>query len=564
MIGVFYCLLNETHSQNRFDLLITEIMADPSPPLALPNNEWIEIKNISGQPVNLQGWRLGDATGISGSFPNYILKADSFLIICSSGSLAAMQTYGPAIAISSFPSLDNDGETLYLRSSNGKMIHAVGYNSSWYRNELKKDGGWSLEMIDNQNPCSGASNWKASNDSRGGSPGQKNSVDTINTDTRYPELEKAYTTDSLTIILRFDEPLDSAQAVIRSNYSIDGGMNIAAISAIPPLFNEVKIKLSATLARETIYEIKVSGIRDCQGNIITSDTRIRTGIPSDPLPGEWIINELLFDPKSGGSDYVEFYNNSKKIFDAGRLFIANRSSGGVVGNIRVLSTEPWYILPGEYVVVTGDSASLIQQYTVKDKKRILELPSLPSFPDEEGTVVALKFQGLVQDELNYKNDWQFALLHNKEGVALERIDPKGPTQDRLNWHSASFTSGNGTPGYENSQYRQTAESSSQLSLQTKLFSPDNDGFEDVAILNYKMDGPGHMAQVRIYDIEGREVRYLVKNVLLGRQGSWTWDGLDERGQKLPSGHYILLTDVFDLSGKRKLEKFLVVLAKNDQ
>ena len=106
MTGIFCCLLNEIHSQNRFDLVITEIMADPSPPLALPNNEWIEIKNTSGQSVNLQGWRLGDATGISGAFPNYVLKADSFLILCSSGSLIDMQAFGPAIAVSSFPSLE--------------------------------------------------------------------------------------------------------------------------------------------------------------------------------------------------------------------------------------------------------------------------------------------------------------------------------------------------------------------------------------------------------------------------------------------------------------------------
>ena len=96
----------------------------------------------------------------------------------------------------------------------------------------------------------------------------------------------------------------------------------------------------------------------------------------------------------------------------------------------------------------------------KNKKNILELSSLPSFPDDEGVVVALKFQGIVEDELAYKDDWQFDLLHDKAGVSLERIDPKAPTQERSNWHSASSTAGNGTPGYENSQYRLIGESAS--------------------------------------------------------------------------------------------------------
>ncbi len=560
LIGVLYCLHSELYSQNRFDILITEIMADPSPVVALPNNEWIELKNNSSQPINLQGWRLGDATGISGSFPSYTLKADSFLIICSSGSLTAMLPFGPAISVTSFPSLDNDGETIYLRAPNGRTIHAVGYSSQWYQNEVKKDGGWSLEMMDTHNPCSGFSNWKASRDPKGGSPGKKNSVDTLNQDRSSPKFIKAYTTDSLNIILRFDEPLDSTVAVIATNYSIDGGMSIATITAIPPLFTEVRLKFSSPLRPLSIYELRIGGLKDCQGNRIMSDT-IKTGLPSDPLPGEWIINEILFDPRSGGSDYVEFFNNSKKIFDAGRLFIANRSSGGVVGSIKPLSSEPLYILPGEYLLVTDDSAAVAREYLVRNKKQVLELSSLPSFPDDEGTVVALKFQGIIQDELSYRDDWQFQLLSDKEGVALERIDPKGPTQEKSNWHSASSTAGYGTPGYENSQYKLIGESSSGFNLLQQIFSPDNDGFEDLATLQYNMDAQGYMAQVRIYDMEGREVRYLVKNVLLGIKGSWNWDGLDEKGQKLPIGHYVILTDAFDIKGKRKVQKFLIVLAR---
>ena len=104
-------------------------------------------------------------------------------------------------------------------------------------------------------------------------------------------------------------------------------------------------------------------------------------------------------------------------------------------------------------------------------------------------------------------------------------------------------------------------SSSDIELLDKMFSPDNDGIEDVASIHYKMDAPGYVAQVRVYDMEGREVRYLVKNVLLGIEGAWNWDGLDEKGQKLPVGHYVILTDLFNLQGKRIRQKFLIVLAR---
>ena len=54
---------------NRYDVVIDEIMADPTPQVGLPTNEWIEIKNTSQQAFDLKGWRIGDASGQSGAMP---------------------------------------------------------------------------------------------------------------------------------------------------------------------------------------------------------------------------------------------------------------------------------------------------------------------------------------------------------------------------------------------------------------------------------------------------------------------------------------------------------------
>ena len=45
-------------------------MIDPSPQIGLPNGEWIELKSTSGSPIDLQGWRVGDAGGQSGPMPD--------------------------------------------------------------------------------------------------------------------------------------------------------------------------------------------------------------------------------------------------------------------------------------------------------------------------------------------------------------------------------------------------------------------------------------------------------------------------------------------------------------
>ena len=139
-------------AQNRYDVVIDEIMADPTPQISLPSNEWIELKNVSANPINLQNWRIGDATSQSGQMPNFILQPDSFVIICTGSAVAAMQAYGRVISVTSFPSLDNDGDQLYLKSNSGLTIHAVSYFIAWYQNAVKSDGGWTLEMIDTKNP----------------------------------------------------------------------------------------------------------------------------------------------------------------------------------------------------------------------------------------------------------------------------------------------------------------------------------------------------------------------------------------------------------------------------
>lgn len=551
------CLL----SQNRYDVVIDEIMADPSPQVGLPNNEWIELKNTTATPINLQNWRIGDASGQSGPMPNFVLQPDSFVIVCTGSAVAAMSAFGTTISVTSFPSLDNDGDQLFLRAANGRTIHAVAYTSAWYQNELKKEGGWTLEMIDTKSPCAGISNWKASTNTTGGTAGKKNSVDAVNNDGTAPQLKRAYTTDNTTIILVFDEPVDSLIGATLSNYSIDGGLTLSTATTLAPLFNTVQLRTSTALTANTVYNITASNIKDCNGNSIGNANKARVGLPVDAAPGEWIINEILFNPRSNAFDYVEFYNNSNKIFDASNLYIANRNSSGVVSSIKALSTVPYYVFPGDYIVETEDAPSLSLQYLVRNPDNVLIISSPPSFSDDEGTVVALNFQGTIIDEVKYKDDWHFKLIDNAEGVALERIDPNAASQNAANWTSAASTAGYGTPTYQNSQYKRIQSINATIEVTPKVFSPDNDGREDIATIQYAVTEPGYVANITVFDPSGRPVRNLVRNGTMGLSGYWNWDGLDDKGLKLPLGTYVVFTEIFNLQGKKQQFKNVVVLAR---
>ena len=547
-------------SQNRYAIIISELMADPSPVVGLPANEWIELKNNSTLPVNLQNWRLLDASGQSGPLPAVTIQPDSFLIICGSAALPAMSSFGTTVSVTSFPSLDNDGEWIALKAPDGRIIHAVQYNSDWYGNSLKQEGGWSLEMIDTQNPCSGKTNWKASVHPAGGTPGRLNSTAAINADDLPPQLVRSYTIDSVTVRLVVDEPLDSAAVSLAGLYTCSAGINIIQAKAIAPLFQEVQLTLSAPMQFNTVYTISAGNLPDCRGNRLTN-AETQAGRPNDPGAGQLIINEILFNPKPNGEDYVEIVNNSKGVADLSKLFIANRNSNGSISSVKAISPAPVYLFPGEYLAITETPDRLPLYYMVSYPKRILGITSPPSFPDDEGWVLLLNAQGAVIDEVHYRDAWHFKLISNAEGVALERLSPAGPSNDPDNWHSAASTAGYGTPGYKNSQQVKADTLSGEIKADPALFSPDNDGRDDLVLIQYRMDTPGQVANLLIFDTAGRPVRRLVRNALLGQSGSWTWDGLDDAGRSLPLGHYILMAEWFNLQGKKGQTKQVIVLAR---
>jgi hypothetical protein len=212
-------------------------------------------------------------------------------------------------------------------------------------------------------------------------------------------------------------------------------------------------------------------------------------------------------------------------------------------------------------VITEDALNLQGSYLVRNPDVVILLSTMPSYPDDAGDVLLLNAQGNIVDEVPYADDWHFKLIDNPEGVSLERIDPAAASTDPLNWHSAASTAGYGTPTYKNSQYLQTQITDATISILPKVFSPDNDGRDDISSIQYKVTEPGYVANITVFDSQGRPVSHLVKNGTLGLTGQWNWDGLDEQGNKLPIGTYIIYSEIFNTHGRKQSFKNTVVLAR---
>src|SRR5690606_24472546 len=122
----------------------------------------------------------------------------------------------------------NGGTTLTLSAPGNVVIDQVIYSSTWYGDDVKDDGGWTLERINPFAPCSDATNWTASNDERGGTPGIQNSVFDDTPDTEAPVMQAVQVVSATEIVLVFNEGLD-VMAVTGASYTIDPPLDVASV-----------------------------------------------------------------------------------------------------------------------------------------------------------------------------------------------------------------------------------------------------------------------------------------------------------------------------------------------
>ena len=534
-----------------YDLVIHEIMADPTPVQGLPDVEWVEIRNRSPFSIDLQGCRIGKTQGMSGPMPSRMLQSDSVMVICSSGSLPLMQGFGPAISVTSFPSLINTGDQLMLWSPEGLLLHGIRYTDQWYRNEVKRQGGWTMEMMDVGNPCGGDGNWTASGDASGGTPGRLNQAGRLNPDLFPPSLFRIFATDSLHVDLMFNEPLFRDDSLWINQIRVDGREDwIQHTHWESPLFDVLELTLSHPLQPNDIHTLQISSFKDCAGNERRATQEQRFGLNGIIDSGDVVFNELLFNPPPEGADYLELINRSKKIIRASDLVVARVNDQGVLDDVTPLTTSVQTLLPGESILLTTDAAWVSAQWKICSPNQLLEISTLPGMYDDAGKIRLLSKSGRCIDALDYQDDWHFPLLSEVEGIALERIDVHMPTQLSSNWHSAASSVQYGTPGCPNSQAAPNLSMEEAIQCHPKIISPNNDGFDDLLTIRYQFPEPGMLADVLIFDDRGHWIRDLVKSNLCGRSGSWSWNGRLESGSALSRGAYIVFIRIIGINGKR--------------
>jgi hypothetical protein len=542
------------------DIVISEIMADPLPEVSLPGKEYIEITNRTGYTFSLMNWRLYGSDQYT-LIPGTLIDPGGIVILCSISDTSLFKNYGRVAGLKQFPSLTDGGKLIYISDSTGTFIHGVEYSSDWYGDDLKSNGGWSLEMIDTRFPFYGKENWKASVSRKGGTPGSVNSVSDSNPDIFFQGISNVFPEDSVTVSLSFTEPVFNFVDDINS-ITIQG-TGISNVSPSDPLFRNFLVRLAEPLERTQLYELVTTGdLHDFAGNPIQK-TAFKFGLSEPAVTGDILFNEILFNPLPGDQDYLELYNCSGKVIDASRLKVVsvNDASGDRSGAVSI-SEIGRCILPGDYYAVTTDKKKISERYFSADADHLFEAASLPSMSDDKGHLIMYNRELELIDELAYNDDMHFSLLSSHEGVALEKINPESESGVVSNWHSASESSGWGTPGATNSVCVDLPSASDNVVLSSSKISPNNDGNEDFLTIRMNLDGNGNVVSVLVFDEAGNYIKKIASNLFAGNGASVIWDGTGQDGSTVKTGIYILLITLYNDSGKTARWKKVCTVIRN--
>jgi hypothetical protein len=307
-----------------------------------------------------------------------------------------------------------------------------------------------------------------------------------------------------------------------------------------------ELELTESLQPRTMYTLSLEGIRDCNGNPM-APMKWTVGLPEPADSLDIVLSEILFNPRSGGVDFVEIYNRSDKFIALDRWAISNGEKESPLSGVS--------LAPHQLLALTSDPEIVTAQYPGPG---VYHRTDLPSFADEEGSVWLTDSSGRAMDRLHYDKDWHSVFLDSDEGVSLERIDYLRPTESRDNWTSASSSSGFATPGRGNSQQRGSQATRSGIVVEPEIFVPENAaaGFTQIY---YQFEQPGAVANVWIYDSQGRPVKELASNTLLGREGFLRWDGDRTDGAQAAPGYYVLWFEKFDSGGQTETFRKRIVI-----
>jgi hypothetical protein len=425
---------------------------------------------------------------------------------------------------------------------------------------MEKEGGWSLEAPDPDQMCTISQEWEYSVDLSGGTPGRVNSVDALLEDHQAPVFLYCGFGDHGNIHLHFSEPLSPFDEPGESG---EGDWQVVIqpgnlISDQVVLSKPIGDQLICSFIQDPTllpgFRINVPDVVDCQGNY-GGDINVRSGAVLPPEYGTVLISEIMYSPEEGDAEYIELYHPGPGCTDLKNLALDVVREGESPEGFIPLSDHSRILSPGEFVVLTRDKDHLVESYHLQVSGCWTEVSDLKSLPATGGMIYLADRSGNTIDLAMYDDGMHMDLIDDTHGISLERISMDRSGTEPGNWHSAASIAGFASPGILNSQSQPETVVSQVLTIEPKVFSPNNDGYNDLLGVTVTTPELGFLVRLRITDLSGVLVNELANNHISGPESKYSWNGEDMEGRLVGEGLYVIhLTGIQSESGQKLSKK----------
>lgn len=519
---------------------ISEWMSDPSPSYGLPEVEWVELVNLSDQPIDLSKISISDPS-TKLRLPSYVLNSDSVVIVCSLNSCHYFLNRN-CIEVNSLPSLNNSSDSIFIWANDTLLIDFIQYDLSTMSTDFRSDGGYSMIRKEYPAECFFSQKIDFSQDNMGGSPCSISSV-AINSEltiqtTVLSDLDvKIQMNEMATVLKAYVYASIGIEHIVNNNYKYG---------------SSYMLHLNASIEAGNVYIFLMDSILTCRNIVKRIDAEIEVIYPKQIEQNEVFMNEVLYNPNSGGVDFVELYNTTSKYIQLKNSHLYNRTSTTLQ---HVLISSNVIIEPLGFVTLTSDTTVMKRQYNNAVSANAFQLTQFLSLPDTGGKLIWLNQNADTLDQVSYGDSYQNPLHRNTEGYSLEKISSSAANFYAGNWTTCAV---HATPGYLNSQHAPIYSAHDKPFYCNPCHVTTNlNGVNDYAVLHMGEATQGCFGSIGIYRLSGEKIVDLIVNQSLGNTNAFQWNGQQQGGGLLEDGIYIAVAEWWSSDGKTYVSKIAI-------
>lgn len=235
--------------------------------------------------------------------------------------------------------------------------------------------------------------------------------------------------DDHEVNVSFNRPYEQTTVQI-TDFSIDNSLETPTSLAYPNS-QTISLRYDNPLPSGQ-YTITTNDIQDVNGEAIATNTTSSFLVFGNFNSDDVIINEFMYDPPTGQSEYIELRNRTDKFLNLQNWQIGDNM------NFTTLSPDTLVLPPDNFLAISTDTVRLS---TIYGDQHYIE-SNLPALNNTGDAIRLITDTDEMADSLTYTSGW------GGNGVALERRSGSTPGIYRSNWDDSPADSA-GTPGGPN-------------------------------------------------------------------------------------------------------------------